>query len=92
MNSGIEIRQDLIADQAGQKQWADRLARIFGEIEMTLRAQGLFKLRRSDAHAAISKPSLAECMTKFAPACFGHDDGQDEADGRSCPKAVSAAS
>jgi predicted N-formylglutamate amidohydrolase len=40
MNSGIEIRQDLIADQAGQKQWADRLANIFGEIEMILRAQG----------------------------------------------------
>ena len=28
MNTGIEIRQDLIGDQAGQKQWADRLARI----------------------------------------------------------------
>jgi predicted N-formylglutamate amidohydrolase len=41
MNSGIEIRQDLIADQAGEKQWADRLARIFGEIETTLRAQRL---------------------------------------------------
>jgi predicted N-formylglutamate amidohydrolase len=41
MNSGIEIRQDLIADQAGQKQWADRLARIFAEIETTLRAQRL---------------------------------------------------
>ena len=41
MNSGIEIRQDLIADQAGQKQWADRLARIFAEIEITLRAQRL---------------------------------------------------
>ena len=40
INSGIEIRQDLIADQAGQRQWADRLARIFGEIETTLRAQG----------------------------------------------------
>ena len=37
MNTGIEIRQDLIADQAGQQQWADRLARIFGEIEATLR-------------------------------------------------------
>ena len=36
MNSGIEIRQDLIADQAGQKQWADRLARIFAEVEATL--------------------------------------------------------
>ena len=41
MNSGIEIRQDLIADQAGQRQWADRLARIFREIEATLRAQRL---------------------------------------------------
>jgi len=41
MNSGIEIRQDLIADQAGQRQWADRLARILGEIEATLRTQRL---------------------------------------------------
>ena len=29
MNSGIEIRQDLIADASGQTQWAERLARIF---------------------------------------------------------------
>lgn len=41
MNSGIEIRQDLIAGAAGQHQWADRLARIFGVIEATLRVQGL---------------------------------------------------
>ena len=34
MNSGIEIRQDLISDQAGEKAWADRLARIFAEIEI----------------------------------------------------------
>jgi predicted N-formylglutamate amidohydrolase len=39
MNSGIEIRQDLISDQAGEKQWAERLARIFGEIEIMLRAE-----------------------------------------------------
>src|SRR5258708_10659116 len=39
MNSGIEIRQNLIADRAGQALWADRLARILGEIEVTLRAQ-----------------------------------------------------
>ena len=38
MNTGIEIRQDLIADQAGQREWADRLARIFAEIETELRA------------------------------------------------------
>jgi predicted N-formylglutamate amidohydrolase len=36
MNSGIEIRQDLIEDQAGERQWADRLARIFAEVEATL--------------------------------------------------------
>jgi len=41
MNSGIEIRQDLIADEAGQRQWAERLARILGEIETTLRTRGL---------------------------------------------------
>lgn len=41
MNTGIEIRQDLIAEHIGQRQWADRLARIFGEIEATLRAQRL---------------------------------------------------
>jgi predicted N-formylglutamate amidohydrolase len=41
MNSGIEIRQDLIADPAGQQQWADRLARIFVEIETALRGQRL---------------------------------------------------
>ena len=41
MNSGIEIRQDLIAGPAGQSEWAERLARILGEIEIMLRAQGL---------------------------------------------------
>jgi len=40
MNSGIEIRQDLIADPEGQQQWADRLARILGEIEIAFRAEG----------------------------------------------------
>jgi predicted N-formylglutamate amidohydrolase len=42
MNSGIEVRQDLIAEPAGQQQWADRLARVFTGIEATLRAQRLF--------------------------------------------------
>jgi len=41
MNTGIEIRQDLISDPAGEKAWAERLARIFGEIEPLLRAQQL---------------------------------------------------
>jgi predicted N-formylglutamate amidohydrolase len=41
MNSGIEIRQDQIADPAGEQQWADRLARILGEIEIGLRAEGM---------------------------------------------------
>jgi predicted N-formylglutamate amidohydrolase len=41
MNTGIEIRQDLLADPAGERQWAERLARILGEIEVMLRAQRL---------------------------------------------------
>ena len=41
VNTGIEIRQDLITDEAGQQQWAARLARILREIEGTLRQQGL---------------------------------------------------
>jgi len=39
INSGIEIRQDLITDTAGQQQWAERLIRILGEIETSLRAR-----------------------------------------------------
>jgi len=39
MNSGIEIRQDLIGDASGQQQWAERLARIFGLIDATLKAE-----------------------------------------------------
>ncbi|MBA7610397.1 hypothetical protein ES703_17605 [subsurface metagenome] len=38
-NTGIEIRQDLIGDQAGQQQWAERLARILKQIEETLRTE-----------------------------------------------------
>ncbi len=41
ISTGIEIRQDLISDQAGQQQWAERLARIFGGIEPMLRAARL---------------------------------------------------
>lgn len=36
MNTGIEIRQDLIGDASGQTEWAERLVRIFSEIEATL--------------------------------------------------------
>jgi predicted N-formylglutamate amidohydrolase len=36
INTGIEIRQDLIADENAQQQWADRLARILGAIGETL--------------------------------------------------------
>jgi len=39
INSGIEIRQDLITDESGQQQWAERLARVLAEIESTLRVQ-----------------------------------------------------
>lgn len=41
INTGIEIRQDLIADQSGQQQWAERLARILAEIEVELHAERL---------------------------------------------------
>jgi predicted N-formylglutamate amidohydrolase len=41
MNTGIEIRQDLIGDQAGETAWAERLTRVFQEIEVTLKARGL---------------------------------------------------
>ena len=40
ISTGIEIRQDLIADQSGEAAWAARLARIFREIEATLRNRG----------------------------------------------------
>jgi len=36
INTGIEIRQDLIADEIAQQRWADRLARILGAIGETL--------------------------------------------------------
>lgn len=41
INTGIEIRQDLIADPAGQKEWADRLARTFSQVEAALRTERL---------------------------------------------------
>ncbi|PPQ15197.1 N-formylglutamate amidohydrolase [Bradyrhizobium sp. AC87j1] len=39
VNTGIEIRQDLIADYAGQQQWAERLARILAEVAVELKAE-----------------------------------------------------
>jgi predicted N-formylglutamate amidohydrolase len=41
MNTGIEIRQDLIGDPSGQQQWAERLARLLREIEEGLHARKL---------------------------------------------------
>jgi predicted N-formylglutamate amidohydrolase len=45
INTGIEIRQDLIADQSGQQQWAGRLARILRGIEAKLHAGALIQAR-----------------------------------------------
>ena len=42
INSGIEIRQDLIADESGQRQWAERLGRMLRVIENRLHADKLF--------------------------------------------------
>ncbi|WP_049769429.1 N-formylglutamate amidohydrolase [Nitrobacter hamburgensis] len=39
MNTGIEIRQDLIGEKAGQARWAERQTRILREIEATLITQ-----------------------------------------------------
>lgn len=41
VHTGVEIRQDLIADQSGQSHWAERLARLFSDIEIELRRQAL---------------------------------------------------
>ena len=41
INTGIEIRQDLIADAFGQQQWAERLARILSGIQAQLHAERL---------------------------------------------------
>ncbi|NPU64760.1 N-formylglutamate amidohydrolase [Bradyrhizobium sp. 83012] len=41
INSGIEIRQNEIAEPEGQQVWAERLIRILGEIESELRGKGL---------------------------------------------------
>ena len=41
INTGIEIRQDLIGDQSGQRQWADRLARILKQVEEALRMEAV---------------------------------------------------
>lgn len=38
INTGIEIRQDLIADEAGQRAWAARLVRILQKLEIELLA------------------------------------------------------
>ncbi|HEY4204699.1 MAG TPA: N-formylglutamate amidohydrolase [Xanthobacteraceae bacterium] len=38
IHTGIEIRQDLITDEAGQRQWAERLTRILRKLEPELRA------------------------------------------------------
>jgi len=43
INSGIEIRQDLIAQESGQTEWAERLERILHEVEGRLLAHGLIK-------------------------------------------------
>ncbi len=41
IHTGIEIRQDLISDEAGEAAWAERLARIFRGIEEGLKAKGM---------------------------------------------------
>ena len=33
---GIEIRQDLISDEAGQAEWAERMARVCNEVALKI--------------------------------------------------------
>jgi predicted N-formylglutamate amidohydrolase len=40
IHCGIEIRQDLIAEEVGQKQWAERLIRIFRQVELEVQQLG----------------------------------------------------
>ena len=40
IHTGIEIRQDLISDAAGETAWAERLARIFAGIESEMKTKG----------------------------------------------------
>ncbi len=41
IHCGIEIRQDLIGDEAGQREWAERLTRIFEKAEAEMKASGM---------------------------------------------------
>lgn len=41
IHCGIEIRQDLIADEAGQQAWAERLTRILRAVELEVRQLGM---------------------------------------------------
>ena len=61
MNSGIEIRQDLIADQAGERQWADRLARIFRKSKHVARARSKHRLRGAPG------PGSSGCRAAYRP-------------------------
>ncbi|WP_084029306.1 N-formylglutamate amidohydrolase [Bradyrhizobium sp. LMTR 3] len=60
MNTGIEIRQDLISDPAGEKAWAERLARILGEIEEILRRQQLIASRQGEGRVPLRHQLAAD--------------------------------
>jgi hypothetical protein len=70
----------LIADQAGEQQWADRLANIFGEIEMELRGRGLLSFKAFRCPCCGFKTLYGQGQDEICPVCFWHDDGQGEAD------------
>ena len=80
MNSGIEIRQDLITEEAGQREWADRLANILGEIEIELRAQRMLQFKAFRCPCCKFKTLYGRAQDEICPVCFWHDDGQGEAD------------
>ena len=68
LNTGIEIRQDLISDQAGEKDWADRLARILGEIEecgrKVLHAERLIVYNKQSGNRATAYQARASARAR----------------------------
>jgi predicted N-formylglutamate amidohydrolase len=80
LNSGIEIRQDLIAGEAGQREWAERLTETFGEIESELRAQRMLQFKAFRCPCCKFKTLYGRAQDEICRVCYWHDDGQDEAD------------
>ena len=56
IHTGIEIRQDLITEEAGQREWAERLARIFNALETAATRNQRERVSASHSPPPIMKP------------------------------------